>query len=328
MVASLHSDGRGQGRRWTGCYHPDRTRVPARRFRSATVAAHLVREILNVDRLLEQNRRNRRARSQGASPSSASELNATTGIADVRAPVRESPGRVRAVHVRQPDVHQDHSPEAAPAASAIPSAPLAGFERPEPGGEQHVPGELQVPRVVVDDQDERALLEAKPGTVVSFDPCRSGSCSPTTTTSFARACRRLLETEPDIDVVAVCSDLESLLDAVDAATSGRRRHRHPHAARQAPTRGSRRPRRLRETHPTIGVVVLSQYASAELRSRAPRARQRGPRLPPEGARRGSSTSSVAAIRAVAEGGSVIDPEGRGGAGGGEQAAARTRRSTS
>ena len=31
---------------------------------------------------------------------------------------------------------------------------VPGNERPESGGEQYVPGELQVPRVVVDDQDE------------------------------------------------------------------------------------------------------------------------------------------------------------------------------
>ncbi len=41
-------------------------------------------------------------------PRSTSELSAMTGIADVRAPSASLPGGVRAVHVRQPEVHQDH----------------------------------------------------------------------------------------------------------------------------------------------------------------------------------------------------------------------------
>ena len=48
------------------------------------------------------------------------------------------------------------------AASAIPSAPVAASSVSETGGTQHVSGELQVPLVVVDDQDER-LRVLEPG---------------------------------------------------------------------------------------------------------------------------------------------------------------------
>ena len=50
-------------------------------------------------------------------------------------------------------------------ASAIASSPRRRFERPEPGRAQHVPGELQVLLVVVDDQDERRIASATSRTV-------------------------------------------------------------------------------------------------------------------------------------------------------------------
>jgi len=72
--------------------------------------------------------------------------------------------------------------------------------------------------------------------------------------------RRLLATEPDLEVAAVCSDLDSLLDAVDA--------NGPDVVvtdiRMPPgstDEGIQAAARLRETHPEIGVVVLSQYAN-------------------------------------------------------------------
>jgi DNA-binding NarL/FixJ family response regulator len=118
--------------------------------------------------------------------------------------------------------------------------------------------------------------------------------------------RRLLETEPELDVVAVCSDLESLLAAVDAelpdvvVTDIRM---PPHGTDE----GIRAAERLRETHPDVGVVVLSQfaeprYALALLESgtarRAYLLKERVDDL----------TQLVRAIRAVADGGSVIDPK--------------------
>jgi DNA-binding NarL/FixJ family response regulator len=72
--------------------------------------------------------------------------------------------------------------------------------------------------------------------------------------------QRLLETQPDLEVAAVCSDLDSLLAAVEAEK--------PDVVitdvRMPPgdsDEGIRAAERLRETDPDIGVVVLSQYAN-------------------------------------------------------------------
>ena len=118
--------------------------------------------------------------------------------------------------------------------------------------------------------------------------------------------RGLLETDPDIEVVAVCSDLGSLLDAVDA--NGRTSSSPTFGCRRGtPTRGSRPPERLRGTHPSVGVVVLSQYATPSFalallaHGSAGRAYLLKERLE-------DVEQLVAAIRTVAEGGSVIDPK--------------------
>ena len=115
---------------------------------------------------------------------------------------------------------------------------------------------------------------------------------------------RLLEARPDLDVVAVCDDLSSLLAAVEAE--------RPDVVlsdiRMPPSdtdEGIQAAERLRETHPEIGVVVLSQYANP---SYALALFQGG------SARRAYLLKErvtdleelEAAIRAVAEGGSVID----------------------
>jgi DNA-binding NarL/FixJ family response regulator len=72
--------------------------------------------------------------------------------------------------------------------------------------------------------------------------------------------RRLLESEPEVEVVAVCGDLDSLLAAVEAE--------RPDVLvtdiRMPPgdaDEGIQAAERLRETHPQVGVVVLSQYAN-------------------------------------------------------------------
>ena len=72
--------------------------------------------------------------------------------------------------------------------------------------------------------------------------------------------RRLLEAQPGIEVAAVCGDLGSLLEAVDreapdvVVTDVRMPPGHSDEGIQAA-------RRLRETKPSVGVVVLSQYAN-------------------------------------------------------------------
>jgi DNA-binding NarL/FixJ family response regulator len=118
--------------------------------------------------------------------------------------------------------------------------------------------------------------------------------------------RRLLEAEPELEITATCGDLESLLDAVDA--------NRPDVVvtdiRMPPgnaDEGIRAAERLRDTHPEVGVVVLSQYANPgyalallELGS-AGRAYLLKERVD-------DVEQLVAAIRAVAEGGSAIDPK--------------------
>ncbi len=118
--------------------------------------------------------------------------------------------------------------------------------------------------------------------------------------------RRLLETPPDFEIAAVCGDLESLLAAVDSerpdvvVTDIRM---PPGSADE----GIQAAARLRETHPEVGVVLLSQYANPSYLlallegGSARRAYLLKERLTDLG-------PLEAAIRAVAEGGSVIDPK--------------------
>ncbi len=118
--------------------------------------------------------------------------------------------------------------------------------------------------------------------------------------------RRLLETQPDIEIAAVCEDLDSLLAAVDAE--------QPDVVvtdiRMPPDNsdeGIRAAERLRTTDPDVGVVVLSQYATPSYAlalleggsaGRSYLLKERV--LEPE--------QLLSAIRAVAGGGSVIDPK--------------------
>jgi DNA-binding NarL/FixJ family response regulator len=117
--------------------------------------------------------------------------------------------------------------------------------------------------------------------------------------------RRLLETQPDLEIVAACSDVEGLFAAVEAE--------EPEVVvtdiRMPPTgtdEGVRVAEQLRETHPRIGVVVLSQYAQPTYalalleRGTAGRAYLLKERV--------DDVDQLAdAIRAVAAGGSMIDP---------------------
>jgi DNA-binding NarL/FixJ family response regulator len=118
--------------------------------------------------------------------------------------------------------------------------------------------------------------------------------------------RRLLETRPDLEVAAVCGDLGALLAAVEAE--------RPDVVvtdiRMPPgetDEGIQAAERLRETNPEVGVVVLSQYANPSYvlalleGGTARRAYLLKERVKDLG-------QLVAAIHAVAEGGSVIDPK--------------------
>ena len=117
---------------------------------------------------------------------------------------------------------------------------------------------------------------------------------------------QVLRAQPGIDVVAACDDLPTLLDAVEAE--------RPDVVltdiRMPPSRtdeGIQAAMTLRRSHPSVGVVVLSQYADpgyalALLESGTDR---RGYLLK-ERVRDGAQLR--AAVTTVAEGGSVIDPK--------------------
>jgi len=118
--------------------------------------------------------------------------------------------------------------------------------------------------------------------------------------------RRLLEAQEDLEVAATCGDLDSLLAAVDSE--------QPDVVltdiRMPPgssDEGIQAAERLRVSHPGVGVVVLSQYsepsyALALLDSgTAGRAYLLKERVE-------DVDQLVAAVHAVADGGSVIDPK--------------------
>src|SRR5207302_10587422 len=115
---------------------------------------------------------------------------------------------------------------------------------------------------------------------------------------------RLLATRPEVAVVGVCGDLESLLAAVETD--------RPDVVvtdiRMPPDRtdeGIQAAERLRETHADVGVVVLSQYSEPRYAlallegGTARRAYLLKERVD-------DVEQLVAAICSVAEGGSVID----------------------
>ena len=118
--------------------------------------------------------------------------------------------------------------------------------------------------------------------------------------------RRLLETQPDVEIAAVCDDLDSLLAAVEAEK--------PDVVvtdiRMPPgnaDEGIQAAKRLRETHPDTGVVVLSQYATPSYALALLESGSAG-RSYLLKERVQDVEQLVSAIRTVAEGGSVIDPK--------------------
>jgi DNA-binding NarL/FixJ family response regulator len=118
--------------------------------------------------------------------------------------------------------------------------------------------------------------------------------------------RRLLETQPDLEVAAVCGDLDSLYAAVDSES--------PDVVitdiRMPPggaDEGIQAAERLRQTHADMGVIVLSQYSEPRyalalleggMARRAYLLKERVTDV----------EQLVSAIHAVMEGGSVIDPK--------------------
>jgi DNA-binding NarL/FixJ family response regulator len=117
---------------------------------------------------------------------------------------------------------------------------------------------------------------------------------------------QLLASQDDIELVAACEDLDSLLEAIDA--------NEPDVVLtdiRMPPEGSdegiRAAEHLRQKRPEIGVVVLSQYADpAYALALLEKGSARRAYLLKE--RVSDPEHLVGAIREVAAGGSVIDPQ--------------------
>ena len=117
---------------------------------------------------------------------------------------------------------------------------------------------------------------------------------------------RLLESQDDIDLVATCEDLDSLMTAIDEHA--------PEVVltdiRMPPTstdEGIKASERLRESHPETGVVVLSQFVEPEYAlALLEKGASRRAYLLKE--RVSDVDQLLDAIREVARGGSVIDPK--------------------
>jgi DNA-binding NarL/FixJ family response regulator len=118
--------------------------------------------------------------------------------------------------------------------------------------------------------------------------------------------RMLIETEPELELTASCGDLDALLAAVEET--------QPDVVlsdiRMPPTgtdEGIRAAAQLRQTHPQTGFVVLSQYVEPEYALALFRdGSERRAYLLKE--RVADLDQLLAAIRAVASGGSVVDPK--------------------
>jgi DNA-binding NarL/FixJ family response regulator len=117
---------------------------------------------------------------------------------------------------------------------------------------------------------------------------------------------QLLASQPDIEVVASCDDLDSLLEAIE--------RRQPDVVvtdiRMPPTHsdeGIRLAALLRESHPDVGVVVLSNYAEAGFAMGLLESGSEG-RAYLLKERVHSRTQLASAIHSVAAGGSVMDPK--------------------
>jgi DNA-binding NarL/FixJ family response regulator len=117
---------------------------------------------------------------------------------------------------------------------------------------------------------------------------------------------RLLDTSPEIEIAGACEDFDDLIATVD--------REHPDVVvtdiRMPPTgtdEGVRAAKQLREEHPEIGVVVLSQYVEpAYALELLDTGSERRAYLLKE--RVSDVDQLLRAIQEVARGGSVIDPK--------------------
>lgn len=117
---------------------------------------------------------------------------------------------------------------------------------------------------------------------------------------------RLLKASPGIEVSGACEDLDQLLATVESE--------HPDVVvtdiRMPPTgtdEGVRAAKQIRETHPDVGVVVLSQYVEPAYALELLDAGSEG-RAYLLKERVSDVDQLVRAIQEVANGGSVIDPK--------------------
>ncbi|MFZ0382234.1 MAG: response regulator transcription factor [Solirubrobacteraceae bacterium] len=120
------------------------------------------------------------------------------------------------------------------------------------------------------------------------------------------ALQHILANVSDVDVVGFCTDADSLLAAVE--------EEEPNAVltdiRMPPTHtdeGIRVAQTLRASHPSIGVVALSQFADPDYALALLDAGSAG-RAYLLKERVSEPAELIAAIKAVVEGGSVIDPK--------------------
>ncbi len=120
------------------------------------------------------------------------------------------------------------------------------------------------------------------------------------------ALQHILANVSDVDVVGFCADADSLLAAVE--------EEEPNAVltdiRMPPTHtdeGIRVAQTLRASHPSIGVVVLSQFADPDYALALLEAGSAG-RAYLLKERVSEPAELIAAIKAVVDGGSVIDPK--------------------
>ena len=118
--------------------------------------------------------------------------------------------------------------------------------------------------------------------------------------------RQLLEVDRDVEVVASCGDLDALLRVVEAE--------RPDVVitdiRMPPNssdEGIRAALALRETYPDLGVVVLSQYSDPAYALALLESGSEG-RAYLLKDRVDDRSQLVGAIRAVATGGSYVDPK--------------------
>ena len=117
---------------------------------------------------------------------------------------------------------------------------------------------------------------------------------------------QLLAGQPDIEVVASCDDLDSLLSAID--------EHGPNVVvtdiRMPPTHtdeGIRLAALLRESHPNVGVVVLSNYAEAGFAMALLESGSEG-RAYLLKDRVADVSDFLEAVRRVGSGGTALDPE--------------------